>query len=316
MPQPTMSDLHVDAILTNLSVKFALDNSMFVADKVFPVVRSQHRSDLFYTYPREYWLRSDAELRGPGAESAGSGYEISSDSFSINVIALHKDVDDMTRANADSQFSLDREAAEFVTQHLLQKKETDFFNAYFNTGVWGTDITPANKWSDYTNGDPIGDLRTGVITMAKQTGYKPNTLVLGPEVWNKLQDHPDFLERIKYTERAIMGTDLLASMLGLDRVMVPWAIKNTSPEGVTAAYDFHLGKNALLAYVAPSAGLNTVSAGYTFAWTGYLGAGANGMRMKRFRLERNASDRIEGEYAVEQKVVAPELGYYFNAAVA
>jgi len=316
MPQPVLSDVHIDAALTDLSVRFSQSEDMFVANKVFPSVKVPHKSDLYYTYPREYWFRTDAELRGPGAESAGSGYETSTDSYNCDVFALHKDIDDQTRANADAQITLDRDATEFVTSHLLQRREQAFVTEYFAGTVWGTDVTPTNLWDDYAMGDPIGDLRTGIITMAQETAKKPNKLVLGPQVWDKLQDHPDFLDRIKFTQKGIVGTDLLAEMLGLDEVLIPWSVKNTAAEGATAVYDFNFGKNALLVHVAKSPGLNTASAGYTFQWSGLFGGGSNGIRIKRFRLERNASDRIEAEEALDQKVVSTELGYFFDGAVA
>jgi hypothetical protein len=58
------------------------------------------------------------------------------------------------------------------------------------------------------------------------------------------------------------------------------------------------------------------SASYTFAWTGYLGATADGRRIKKFRLEHLASDRIEGEMAYDFKVIAADLGSFFASAVA
>lgn len=324
MPQPTISDVHVDGPLTNLSVRFSQSSDMFVANTVFPAVRVQNRSDKYYTYDRSFWFKSDAQMRAPGTESAGSGYEIGTDSFSCDVFAIHKDIDDQTRANADAQITLDRDATEFVTQHLLQRREQAWVATYFTGGVWGTTVTggtnfPSSgtaRWDDYANSDPIGDLRAGIMSMAENTAYKPTDLVLGPEVWNKLQDHPDFLERIKYTQKGIVGTDLLAELLGLKRVLIPWSVKNTSAEGVTAAYDFSFGKHALLLHVASSPGLNTVSAGYTFVWSGLFGAGENGIRIKRFRMEQIASDRIEGEEALDQKVVSTELGYFYSGAVA
>lgn len=318
MPQPTLSDVHVDRALTDLSIRFANRADMFITDKVFPIVRNQNRSDKYFTYDRSYWLRTDAQLRGPGSESAGSGYEIGTDQFSADVYALHKDVDDQTRANADSPITLDRDATEFVTQHLLQKREQDWVNTFFTTSVWSTDVvgtTDFVKWSDYGASTPIQDMREGIMAMAKLTAYKPTDLVLGPEVWNVLQDHPDYMERIKYTQRGVVTTDLLAGLLGIDRVHVAWSVKNTSAEGETPAYDFNFGQNALLLYRPGSPGLNTPSAGYTFTWSGLMGSADNGIRIKRFRLERIASDRVEGEMAYDLKVVAPELGYFFSDTV-
>lgn len=318
MPQPTLSDVHVDAALTNLSVRFSQASDAYLSNKVFPMVRVQHRSDLYYTYDRSFWFRSDAQLRGPGTESAGSGFEIGTDSFSCDVFAVHKDVDDQTRANADAQITLDRDATEFVTEHMYQRREQEYVTSFMQTGIWTTDVvgsTDFTQWDDFANSDPISDLREGIISMAKLTALKPTDLVLGPEVWNKLQDHPDFLDRIKYTMKGIVGTDLLAELLGIKRVHIAWGVKNTSAEGEAAAYDFHHGKNALLLHVANSPGLNTPSAGYTFVWSGLFGAGENGIRIKRFRMEPIASDRIEAEEALDQKVVSAELGYFYSSVV-
>jgi hypothetical protein len=304
--------------LTDLSVRFTQKASSFIADKVFPTVRVQNRSDKFFTYDRAYWFKTDAQLRGPGTESAGSGYAIGTDDFSCDVYAVHRNLSDQVRANADSPITMDRDATEFVTQHMLQRREQAWVSTYFTTSVWGTDVvggTDFQQWDDYANSDPIRDLRNGVIAMAKETALKPNTLILGPECWDLLQDHPDYLERIKYTQKGIVSEDLVSSMIGIDKTYVAWSVKNTEQEGVTASYDFNFGKNALLLYVPKSPGLNTPAAGYTFSWTGLFGTGGNGIRIKRFRMEWIESDRVEAEEAIDQKVISAELGYYFDQAV-
>ena len=60
----------------------------------------------------------------------------------------------------------------------------------------------------------------------------------------------------------------------------------------------------------------TPLAGYTFTWGGYLGGNAEGIRIKRFRMEPIASDRIEAEKTYEMKVVCPDMGLYIDSAVA
>jgi hypothetical protein len=285
---------------------------------VFPTVNVQNRSDKYFTYDRAFWFKSDAQLRGPSSESAGSGYEVGTDDFSCDVYAVHRNLSDQVRANADSPITMDRDATEFVTEHMLQRREQAWVARYFTTNVWGTDRvggTDFTQWDDYANSDPIRDMRDGVIAMAKLTAKKPNTMILGAEVWDILQDHPDYLDRIKWTQKGVVSEDLISSLIGVKKTYVAWSIKNTAPEGVTASYDFNLGKNCLLMYVAPSPGLNTVSAGYTFNWSGLFGTGKNGIRIKRFRMEWIESDRVEAEEAIDQKVVSSELGQFYSAAV-
>ena len=109
----------------------------------------------------------------------------------------------------------------------------------------------------------------------------------------------------------------MAALFELDQIVVMEAVQNTANKGATDAHSFiGTGPDALLCYSAPSPGLMVPSAGYTFSWTGFLGASQNGMRMKRFRMDHLESDRIEIDQAYDQKVVASELGYFFDDVTA
>ena len=323
MPNPTRSDVHVDGPLNTLSIAYAQDQTQYGADRLFPVVPVAFKSDTYFTYDRGDWFRDEAQERAPGTESAGGGWRLSTDSYSAKRYAYHQDVDDETRANTQSPLAPDQDATEYVTERMLLKRENVFTSAYVTTGVWtgsttgadlvgGTDFT---QWDDPTS-EPIQDIRVQITKVAETTGLKPNKLAIGPEVWDQLADHPDLLERIKYTERGMVGPDLLASLLGLDEVIIPFATRNTADEGATESMDFFWGKSATLLYSAPSPGLRRPSAGYIFAWTGFLGASAWGSRIKRFRKEEIESDRVEGDIYFDAKVVAPELGVHFSQAVA
>ena len=59
----------------------------------------------------------------------------------------------------------------------------------------------------------------------------------------------------------------------------------------------------------------TPSGGYTFSWTGAIGAGDSGGRISRFRLEQLKSDRVEIEMAFDQKLVSADLGYRFDTPI-
>lgn len=321
MPQPSKSDVHVNAPLTNISVAFLQDQSDFIATKVFPNVPVKKQSDRYFSYPKGQWFRSDAQTRGLSQESAGSGYDVdNTPNYYCDVKALHKDIDDQIRANEDTPLSSDRDGAEFVTRGLMIKREKDWASKYFTTSVWvgsttGGDITPGTLWSA-SGSTPIKDIRTQMTSVKRKTGFKPKTLTLAEPVWDILQDNSDFLDRISIAQRKIVTAELLAAVLGLDNVYIAGAVENTANEGATPTMAFMFGKDALLTYAPTRPSLMHPSAGYTFSWTGYLGASADGMRMLRFRMQHLKSDRIEGEMAYDQKVVADELGVFFNNVIA
>lgn len=320
MPQPTRGDVHVNAPLTNISIAYLQDQTEFICDKVFPNVPVKKQSDVYFTYPKGEWFRTEAKPRAPGTESAGSGYSVNADnSYNAIVQAFHKDVPDQIRSNADSPLNMDAEAAEFTTRQLLLKKEKDFASKYFGTSKWtgsstGTDITVSPLW-DAADSTPIIDMRTEITAMKEKTGFKPTGLILGEKVWTILQDHPDFLDRITITKDKIITTGLLAAILGVKEVHIAGAVENTAEEGADPSMSFIYGKHAMLYYAAPRPSLMLPSAGYVFSWTGYLGASKDGLRQKRFRMEHLSSDRVEGEMAFDMKLVASDLGVFFDSVI-
>jgi hypothetical protein len=325
MPQPTASDVHVNAALTNISVAYMQESSHFIADKVFPVVPVSKQSDRYFVYDKGDFFRSEAQLRAPGSESAGSGFDIdNTPSYFANVYAVHKDIDDQIRANSDAAINPDRDATQYITQQLLLKRDKVWASQFFTTGVWtgsstGTDLVPGNMnngaWSA-AGSTPIEDIDQQCDEVLRNTGYKPNCLVVGTDVHRVLKNHPDVLDRIRYTQEGIVTEQLLASLLGVDKYLVARATENTANEGATDVMAFVADKtDCLLTYSAPNPGLMTPSGGYLMAWNGYLGAGPSGNRIKRFRLEQYASDRIEGELAFAAQLVSADLGAFFNGIV-
>jgi len=73
MSQPTSNDVHVDAILTNISVAYIQEQSAYIASQVFPIIPVEKQSDKYFTYAKGDWFRDEAQLRAPATESAGSG---------------------------------------------------------------------------------------------------------------------------------------------------------------------------------------------------------------------------------------------------
>lgn len=312
--QPTAGDVHVNRPLTDLSVAFMQEDSDFVADRVFPTVSVSKQSDLYFVYSREDWYRTVAEKRAPGTESAGSGWDLSTDSYFAHKYAIHKDVSDDVRSNADAAIRIDQDATEYVTHQCMLIREVTWTESYFVTGVWANESTPGTLW-DAGGSTPIEDIRAEIINIKGATGYRPNVVVMSPRVWSVLQDHPDFVARVNAGQTpvgpAIFNLDAFAAILEIDEAMVAWAVQNSAQEGATEDTDFIAGDNLLLAYRAPAPSLLQPSAGYTFAWTGLLGSGAFGNRIKRFRIERIESDRVECELAFDTKVVSVDLAHLF-----
>jgi len=315
MPQPTQSQVHVDAVLTNMSLAYMQEADSFIASRVFPTVNVAKQSDLYYTYTQADFYRDQAQVRADGTESAGSGYGLSTASYSSQVYALHKDIGDQVRANSDSPLDPDMDATRFLTHQMLIRQERDWAGTHFTTGVWGTDATPSTLWSA-SGSTPIADIEDGKNTILSNTGYLANTLVLSYNAYSILKNHADVVDRYKYTSADSISPDLMARLFEVDRIFVMKGVYNSAAEGATASYGQIGDRDALLCYVAPQAGLMTASAGYNFVWSGVGGGLGTSTAVSRFRMDHLRSDRLEVESAWDFKVVASPLGYFFSNPVA
>lgn len=318
MPQPTQSQVHVDAALTSISIAYMQSQDVFIADKVFPTVPVDKQTDKYFTYTKDDWFRDEMQRRADGTESAGGGFRMSPDSYSCDVWAYHKDIGPQLRANADAAINVDGDATRFVTTKGLIRRERQWASDYFTTGVWandkvgGTDFT---QWDDQAGSDPIDDIKQGRVTMLQNTGYLPNVLVLGYEVFEALKEHPLITDKFKYTSSDSISEAMLARVFDVQRVVVAKSVYATNKEGGAASMAFVHGKHALLAYAAPSPGLLLPSAGYIFVWRGLTGLNALGQTISSFFLPQIKADRVEIEMAFDCKKVASDLGYFFSGAV-
>lgn len=323
---PDRSDLHIDKALTNMSVQYLQDESNFIAGQVFPMVPVQKQSDRYFVYKKEDWFRDDAQERAPGTESAGGDYDIdNTPTYFCRKYAFHKDVFEEDRANADDPLTPDEDAVAFVTDKILLNKENNWARTFFKTGVWGTDLRGATAadtgkvvyWDDYANSSPIEDITAASTAQAEVTGKRPNTIVMGRRAYDALKNHPDFLDRVKYTQKGVVTTDLIAQMFDVDRVLVANAIQNIAKKGQQAAMSFILGNHVLLCYTTNAPRLKTATAGYTFVWTGLMGSNALGGRINRFSMPQLGigTERIECELAYDMKVIAADMGTFIENAV-
>ena len=190
----------------------------------------------------------------------------------------------------------------------LLKKEKIFVSKAFSASIWASEkvghASVANStqvifWSDQTSGTPIEDVQAAKTAVLLKTGFEPNVLTLGKQVWDALVNHPDILDRIKYSSNnstpAIVSRQAMAALFEVEEIKVMKAIENTTAEPTAIGSDtnaFIGGKHALLSYRPSRAGMLNPSAGYTFAWTGLMG-GAFGSQISSFPMVNLKSERIE-----------------------
>lgn len=325
MAEFTAHDAYVDQLLSGISISYK--NPLYIAREIFPMSPVRRQTGFVPRYQQSDWFRNLASARGVGTRSNRSSFTIDNTmTYACKWASFGVEVPDLVRDNQSDPYDLDRDSAEFATDKIMMEQELAFVASAFTTSIWGnTDQTgvasspSANQfiqWSNYASSTPITDISGFMDTVEGKIGREPNVLTLGKQVWTKLKWHPDFLDLIKYTQRAQLSPELFASLMELSKVLVGRGIYTTSAEGTTEAsvtYTRIWGKNALLTWTPEMPSLMQPSAGLTLAWErvvsplGYI---------KRMRDEQAEIDIIEGNAFYQHKVTSANSGLFMASAVA
>lgn len=326
MPEGT---LHIDTYLTNLSIMYA--NAEFVGHQLYPFVPVTKRSNKYPIYGKEMFNNLN-DRRSPGAEAKKSRWSLSSGTYFADGHALK---DYVAREDQENQ---DKPPLDILADSTIVLTNQIALNREINIAAQlVTDMTGANtvslssiKWDNNAN-DPIAKLRAGIDTIAKRIGRLPNTLVLSRPVFTAIINNTNVLSLLTGVSNladANITALKIAQLLGLDKVVVANAIKNTANQGQTASLDWVWGKTAVLAYIDPAPGLRTLSLGATFRWTNALTAlggpkevaeavpGAGAQFVERYYWQPNKADVVEVHDYYDLKTVAADAGILYTSAIA
>lgn len=331
MPQPSAAQLHVDRWLTNMAIAWSQDEAKFIASRVFPTIPVNNQSDLYLIYEKGAFYRTGQMRPRPlGGRPQVAGYETAEGQYRCEEWALETQIDDRERANADQPADPDMAGTLLLSSQALIQRDTLWTQSFFTTGQWGSDYTGVAaspgasqflQW-DQSGSDPIQFLRNRRRVVGGKTGYTPNKLVFGPTAWEAFINHPDVVDRVKFTQAAanVAATEeqIAAALLHVDEVLIPEGVANTAAEGQADNIGYIVNPTSvLLAYAAPAPSIRTPSAGYGFAWTGLLPGVSNafGGVIERGRDELAHSDILQVRASYDQRIVAPDLGEFYQTVV-
>jgi len=261
---PALQDIRYDPILSNVSI--AYQNDKYIAEQICPVVLSKKKTGKYFKYDKSKF-RKVQSLRGMGSKTNEISYALTqSDAYVIKEHALKELVPVELVDQAPKPLTPKIDAVENVTERLLIEKEYDLAVYMQSTGNLSRNITLSgtSQWSDYANSDPIGIIRAGKQSIHSYIFKDPNVLVLGKQVYDKLLDHPDIIDRIKYSQFGVASPDLLARLFGVEKVVIGGAGYESANEGQTSSLSYIWGKYAWLVYVEPKPAVKKVSFGYFF----------------------------------------------------
>lgn len=316
MPVPTLSQVHIQQALSDLSIAYRQD-APAVSDLIFPRVVVEKQSNKFFVWSKGDMWRVQAKKRAPSADFARIGIGLSNDSYSADQFALEYLIADEIRANSDAAIDIEMTASMTLVDQLNLQKDISFAADFFTSSSGWASGTVSTAWDNVASGTPVTNITAAVTTIRQALGASNQHDIVGIggiKIRNALLVSDQVRDRTKYvmaqTQDAIER--MLAPILGLDKLVISTRQYNTKKEGVTASYSPVFDNDFLVVAVPRAPGLNTPAAGYTFAWNE---GGRGDLYVEMYRDELRKSDVLRSVCYYDQKQTGADLGVYFDNPV-
>jgi hypothetical protein len=308
---PKSNQIHIDKALENISVAYRPEG--FVASQLCPSVPVKHDTDKYYVYSKNQ-LSLPETLRAPGASANEVDFDISTGAYSLEKHSLKRLVTDDEIENSDVPIKPRIDATENLTWRILARREKSLAALVSSKANWAneTSLTSTFAWNANTTlSNPITLMDSCGAVIVKNSGFKPNVMLIDYSTFLAAKEHVSVIDRIKFTSPDSVTEAMLAKLLNVSQLLVPYAVENTANESLTDTMAFMWTDCAWLAYVERNPGLKKPSALYTFEQVNQ----GNPYRVKAWREEEREGEFVEVTSKFQHKSVASDCAFYVGNTV-
>ena len=234
---PNVNDVHVDAPLTRFSQQY--QNEEFIANMALPWLPVNKRSNVWFEYDKNERFTTIDDTAAPRAKGNQIDFNVTTTNYSVKDKSLEDFVDQTEKDNADPPLDPRRDAADFIMELLMLKREERVSGIIFDTNTYPAAqvTTPSDKWTDKVNADPLEDMLVSIDSVFTL----PNIAIFGKSAWRVVRQHPKILDAVKGATRSqsagggVVSKEQMATLLEVDQVLVGRAKFNTAARGITPA---------------------------------------------------------------------------------
>jgi hypothetical protein len=313
MPHP--SEAHVDSALSTFISSY--ENGTYFADELIKVIEVDHVSDKVQQYSRKDVTTPTDDALGPNAEANEADYTISTTTYRCEDHGLVGYVSNSEIANADDPQRPFEKRSKHLMNQILLNREIRAATLLQTTANYASANTSgaSNVWTDTTNGTPLADCDLMVSAIAPGMEEDDElVMILALEGWQALRKHPDIKGGGHISPVATLAE--AAERIGVDRILVSKAQKNTANYGQAATYARIWDATKAVIVRVPK-GEPTDEAGLfaaTFRWVDpALGAPIAVRTWDAPKRGRGGSQAVQVELSDAEKVVQNDKGYCLTA---
>ena len=228
------------AVFEGLSNK----NNLFIGTEVMPVFSSDVRSGAYLklNLGDSEALNDDALKIAAGAGYPRTSRRFTSDSFDAIEYGLEEVLPDSNRRDLDRFFDTEVNIAAMLLRQIQVSHEARVASAAFAAnGLTAISASAAYTDANITSFDVPGDVAQAKLELAKY-GVLANTLIMSMPVFERIRRSAkvqnQFFGIVPSDQSRLLSEGEVAAAVGVDRVLVGRAPKNTAAKGQTYAGGF------------------------------------------------------------------------------
>lgn len=299
-----------DPVLTELAQGY--DNNELVGLSLMPIAEIDKEAAKVPKFGRlAFRLQTTAR-----AIRAGSNVITPEDISSIDVALEEHDIAYPIdyREDAEAAFPLKQHATTTTQDVIALGREKEIADLALNEASYDATnkvvLSGTSKFNDYTNSDPFAVIEAGKTAVKRSIGHAVNVCVISGDVWAVLKAHPKVIEKIKYSQKAVVTPQLFAELIDVKEVKIGEAVY----EDNGTLKDIWSGA-IVLAYVpekapgdAPKHSIYKPSFGYTVRRKG-------GLFVDTYPAEGNKIEYVRTTDIYRPHLVGASAGYLIKSAV-
>lgn len=300
----------LNVALSNFAKSFR--NNTLVADLIAPRVSVARQSFQYVVFDRANQRLDRQVLRAPGAIPQSDRMTYGVSPYFAQSHALRAEIPyEQEQYALGLGFSEKQAATRRLIDKLSLNREAQVAALVTNpANVSNSQTLSAGSMWDTSTSHPIPVVESAKA-LIRQSGVEPNTFILSDPVITALINHPDIIERFKYTQPGAITLSQLTSVFGVNCVRAAAVSLNQ----VNAA-SYVWGVSALLCYTQAATSMDDLSALKTFDWAGApeTVGGYGVLEFPKPDLDAKA-DIISVDWYWDTRITAQETMYLFAGCV-
>lgn len=347
---------------------------------IIPAKNSPRQTGTYWIYDKKYFMSTQVKERSPGTVTPVANYAVETATYHIPQYTLGIGVTNEEITEASDTLEPMMDAARFLSNNFIVDYELDFANTFVSDDVWayqaegqsGATTKPIDgnvsldigatgaavfqQFDQLTTSDPIEVFKKVIRTIQRETGIKPNKMLIPRLVFDSLMDNDNIKQWAANTiginggddqTKAIIATQLgfplegihIVEMAYQDITSINYTNRDTQNHNfgqdstpTFSDMEWVLERSILFMYSGASFSKYSKTAATCFKWTdliesmqrtatgaraGNLGGVDSPNLLIRGRYdETNFTNYIEGYFAYKNNVITPTLGFYLKNCIA